>query len=164
MAQPATRSFGRRTCHVYLRTTVAMPTTDGLEQLAHEAVEKAIPYKSSYSPRPVYLNVSPWPNGSGTALLLMPPAMPNANWVTSPEKVMPYSDSHGRVNSVGCVLRVSYQLAPCWSDARLSCANAAPGSTHPKEEHTHVTKNTVIHVLQWEESITPIFSFVSHLN
>ena len=47
--------------------------------------------------------------------------------------------------------------APSWSDTGLSCANAASCSTHPKDEHTHATKNTAIHVLQWEGSITPIF-------
>jgi hypothetical protein len=39
MAQPATRSFGRRTCHVYLRPTVAMRTTDGLEKVPNKTLK-----------------------------------------------------------------------------------------------------------------------------
>ena len=60
----ATGSFGRRTCHVYLRTTVTMLTTDGLEQPPHEAVESfaPIPYKLSSKRRlPRHSRRTRWP-------------------------------------------------------------------------------------------------------
>jgi hypothetical protein len=72
---------------------------------------------------------------------------------------MPYSDSHGRVINVGCVLRASNQLWPSSCDTESSWANATSGSTHPEDEQTHATKNTTINILQGKESITPGFDF-----
>ena len=72
------------------------------------------------------------------------------------EGMIPYSDNHGRVINVGCVLRASNQFWSSWSDAGLSCANA---EWKPKKN----VKNTAIKMLRTRMNMGPIFPLAEKL-